>query len=379
MDKKVMALAIASAFAAPAFAQAPTSHVTLYGRLNLGIDQYKATGSGNAANDLKSRTRIFDSGSRLGVRGTESLGSGLQAVFQIESGMNADTGNNLGQGGQTNASAGFLASRPSFVGLQGGFGRVTFGRQDVWWGNGTLSQTGANFINAEVPMFTGTQGRMGLGIARQSNVLQYTTPTFAGLNFTGSYSPQGEAQQGGLNTNGRILGLTGRGAWGPFGAQFDWAQLKGNTPAVGTQAKRDGIKILGGFTYMPGSQITLIGTQIKRNDTNFTGGGDIRQRMFGVGWEHTFGPVQVFAQYGRVGKASGCTTGASCDDTQSNAYMAGARYNLSKRTAVYAAYNAVRNKQNMDIDYQGGSMTSANPMANGADPRIIGLGVWHQF
>jgi predicted porin len=309
----------------------------------------------------------------------------------VETGVNMDSGSQAGQGGQTNASSGFWASRPSFVGLQGGFGRVTLGRQDIWWGNGTLAQTGANYLNAEVPMFTGTQGRQSFGVARQSNVLQYTTPSFAGLNFTGSYSPDAsplgaahnaEASQGGVKTNARILALTSRGAWGPIGAQIDVAQIKGNSGIVVAPTpdpKRTGIKALLGFTYMPGSQITVLGTQIKRNDSGY-GVGNVKQRMIGLNWEHTFGPVQLLAEFGRTGKASGCTTGTNCDNTKTSAYTAGLRYNLSKRTATYVSYNRVTNQANANVDYNGGAITSnAGALAAGLDPQIIGIGVWHQF
>lgn len=421
MIKKLMAIAVVGVFAAPAFAQ--TSNVTLYGRANLGIDTYRATGgdsNGSAADaagannrvDFKSRTRIYDAASRIGVRGVEDLGNGLRAIFQIESGANVDNGQNTGQGGQTNASTGFLASRDSFVGLDGGFGRVTFGRQSVFWVNGTIIQTGANYVNAEVPFMNGASfGRVNVGIARESNVVKYTTPTFSGFNASVDFSPQSEAVQAGNATtggytNGRLYAATLRWAGGPVSAQADFAERKsanGSTAGVGANGalfspvpRQRGYKALVGFTYMPGAQISAIFVRAENKDvaglTNNgfifqQNGDDLKQNMFGISWEHTFGNIQGLAQFGQVMKAKGCTSpvGATngCDQTKTQGFMVGARYLMSKRTSVYTTFNYVRNQQNAVADFGGGAITSANTLGSngafGADPRIVAVGILHNF
>src|SRR5437016_6553887 len=113
MNKKLVALAVAGAFAVPMAAQAQTANVTLYGRLNIDFEFVKgkqADGSDPTVNRLSSNS------SRFGMRGTESLGGGLNAIFQIESSINGDT------------NAGNLGGRETFVGLQGSWGKVTVGR-----------------------------------------------------------------------------------------------------------------------------------------------------------------------------------------------------------------------------------------------------------
>jgi predicted porin len=414
MNKKLIALAVTSVFAAPAFAQAPAG-VTLYGRANLGLDNYTASGAtAGTGGDFKSRNRVFDSGSRLGVRGVEDLGGGLRAIFQIESGVNMDTGTGLGQGNQVNGSSGFLGSRPSWVGLEGGFGRLTFGRQDVWWGNGTISQTGANYVNTDIPFLTGAGGRVNAGIARQSNVMQYTTPTFGGFNTTLSYQPNSEAAAAGANTNARIAGITARWATGPISTQVDWSTLRSVSPlnaAAQNRPTNKNLKASLGFTYAPGAQISFLAEQLRNGDVGTvagfsTAGDDVKQSFFAVTWEHRFGNVQALAQLGAGGKVSGCTetagavagvSGSTCNESKTTAYMLGARYIASKRTAVYLTYNQVKNGRNATMDYTGGSITSANnntlttnaglngntqgiPAGSaGADPRIIALGVQHNF
>src|ERR1700730_2126505 len=114
MNKKLVALAVAGALAAPLAVQAQTANVTLYGRLNMDVEFIKGQqpdGSNPTVN------RVSSNSSRFGMRGTESLGGGLNAIFQLENGSVAgDTG------------GGNLAGRESFVGLQGSWGKVTMGK-----------------------------------------------------------------------------------------------------------------------------------------------------------------------------------------------------------------------------------------------------------
>lgn len=108
MKKSLLALAVLGAFAGAASAQ---SSVTLYGRVDLSL-----------ARNVGSDDLVMQngSGSRLGVRGVEDLGGGLKAFFNIEHRFNADTG--------TNPNARFWHGR-SLVGLEGGFGKVSLGRE----------------------------------------------------------------------------------------------------------------------------------------------------------------------------------------------------------------------------------------------------------
>ncbi len=407
MNKKVMALAVAGVLAAPA-AYAQTSNVQLYGRANLGIDYYSAKGSNNPTNtpqgvnnDRDGRIRIFDNSSRVGLRGTEDLGNGLKAIFQIETGVNIDNGSSTGQGGQTNASSGFWASRDSFAGIDSNFGRLTFGRQSVYWANGVNAQFAANYINTEIPWTNGTAlGRINSGAlgsatpARLSNVVQYTTPTFAGINGTLSYAPQAEAVQqtaANVDTDGKIWGATVRGTWGPFYAQSDYADVQGNSSLVGAP-RLDGSawKVGGSWGYMPGARVGIIWVRSEANNAvGLTTGDKVDQDGWTLNWEHTFGNFQVMAQYGFTNDLKSCNGDVgtvSCSDSGSQGYMIGGRYFLSKRTWLYASWNKVSNDRNQFSDYTGGAITSTNLPAGGganypygADPEIWALGIFHQF
>lgn len=114
MKRIFIVLATAGAFAGVAHAQ---TSVTVYGILDAGITRETGDAGGNV---WKMATGV-QSGNRLGFKGAEDLGGGLKANFQVESGFDLDTGT-LRQGGS-------LFGRQSWVGLSGGFGAVSLGRQ----------------------------------------------------------------------------------------------------------------------------------------------------------------------------------------------------------------------------------------------------------
>lgn len=128
MKKSLLALAVLGAFTSVASAQ---SSVTLYGRLDLSVNKGVGTANKGISNG---------SGSRFGVRGSEDLGGGLSALFNLEHRFDADTGASQNfcltpTAATTPAPAGacgvanrFWGGR-SVVGLKGNFGQVLLGRE----------------------------------------------------------------------------------------------------------------------------------------------------------------------------------------------------------------------------------------------------------
>ncbi len=387
MNKKLMAVAVAGALAVPAVAFAQASSVQIYGRANVGFQNTQADGATNGVN-MKKRNHVFDQGSRVGFRGTENLGGGLRAIFQIESGVNIDTGSQTGNDGAANGSTGFLASRDSFAGIAGNWGQVTFGRQSVWWTNAN-DLTQAAYVNVGLQYATGGFGPLvGSPSARTNNVAQYQTPIWGGFQGTLAYAPQSEASAAGQNTDGKLWGATllwrGRS---PFMAQVDWARKEVTSPAVGPQNVITGAKIGVGWAYVPAAMVSVTVVRLE-NDNNaalagYTAAGSrLKQNAWQANWSHMFGNVQGIAQIGSQNDASGCNgVGNSCDDTGSKGFLVAAKYHLSKRTGVYVSYTQIKNESRQNNDYNGGNQGVAprGALPAGADPRIFAVGVTHNF
>ena len=178
MNKKLVAVAVAGVLAAPLAAQAQTANVTLYGRLN--IDYELLTGK-QADGSNPNVSRLSSNSSRLGVRGTESLGGGLNAIFQIESNVSGDTGNSSGSG---------LASRETFVGLQGAWGTFKMGKflmpyDDLHPIFGNVPTYTTSILSTADLWAQGTQSKFDGGFdARLGNSVRYDSPVWAGFNFS---------------------------------------------------------------------------------------------------------------------------------------------------------------------------------------------------
>lgn len=169
MKKSLLAVAVLGTLAGAASAQ---SNVTLYGIVDAGINFDNGR---NAAGKTWSVASGQQSGSRLGVKGTEDLGGGLSAVFVLENGFNADDG--------TMANGGRLFGRQAWVGLNSaGLCSIKLGRQ---------YSAIYNALNAIDPFAINQAGDAqrvygyGLGkadpIARSDNTVTYSSPDFNGV------------------------------------------------------------------------------------------------------------------------------------------------------------------------------------------------------
>ncbi|WP_040727779.1 porin [Thiomicrorhabdus sp. Kp2] len=184
MKKNIIALAVASAIAAPvAMADAPV----VYGQVNMAVEQFDvdtAAGTNKAA----SGTQVNNVASRLGVKGSEDLGNGLKAIYKIEFGLNIDNSGKSDLTKDVNGEA--LSNRNQYVGLAGGFGTVLMGRHDT----PTKMIQAKDLFNDGVadngPM-AGGLGAFGKGMEnRVSNVLAYVSPSFSGVKLIAAMVPQ---------------------------------------------------------------------------------------------------------------------------------------------------------------------------------------------
>lgn len=138
--------------------------------------------------------------SRVGFRGTEDLGGGMKANFQLEMGLRIDDGAvTLPNVANTNSadSGGNVFGRNAWGGLSGGFGEVRLGRQVLGSFGVQANSWSAGSSNGLYDAGSGTAPLMG-GV-RFSNAIRYISPKMGG--FTGSLMLAAPETQGDTSTS----------------------------------------------------------------------------------------------------------------------------------------------------------------------------------
>jgi len=369
MQKKLIALAVASVVSAPVFAQ---SQVTIYGVVDVGIESAKYS---DAAGNL---TRMFSGGNttnRIGFKGTEDLGNGMKANFVLEGQPSPDVG--------THAAA--FWHRTSTVGLSGGWGSVNFGSQYTPW----FSARAANdiFYTAGAGSnynFEGFQTRM-------SNSVRFDSANYNGFSFAVMY---------GFGETGTTTATTSIFGFKP-GAGFTTATYngqEGTTAATKNVGKDVGLNAVYAngplavrYGYDRQQEFFIDGTGEKSNLTinSLNGSYDFKVVKLVAGWTKNqlsndnldyrawyiggvmpvFGKDLIKLEYT---KGLNKTTGASSADA--NLIAIGYEHLMSKRTTLYATYAKLKNDTNSPMTLLGGDAVLA-----GFDPSSFQMGLKHSF
>jgi predicted porin len=322
MKKSLLALAVLGAFAGVASAQ---SSVSMYGTIDLNGKYVKNDGSG-------ARYSLSQDGinsSQLGFKGTEDLGGGLKAGFDLIAGVSADTGQTSGD-----KSAKFF-NRRSVVKLSGSFGEVRLGRDytPTFWNYTIFDAFGTNGLGDSSHVLVSTQPTF----VRADNAVQYFLP--GGLG--GIYGQAMVAAGEGVNT-GKYNGLRIGFAAGPFDIAGAYAESNSTNKAksanIGASYDLGFLKLMGYY-----AEVKVPGQ---------------KQESFSISGIVPIGQGEIHAGY----SAGKFTTPASSKVDQ---FALGYVYNLSKRTAVYSTVSLLNNKDNATNSVAGGSSISAAPTAGG--------------
>jgi predicted porin len=171
----ILAALCAAGICRTAYAQ---SSVTLYGIIDDSIQYTHNTGG--ASNEIKLQSGQM-SISQWGVRGTEDLGGGLNALFNLQNGFNVNNGK---------LNSGLLFGRKAYVGLSGHYGTLTVGRQQDTLQDFVLPVQGDNFLE----YFTAPGDVDNAdGSVRNSNAVKWTSPIWGGLQAAVMYGFGGVA------------------------------------------------------------------------------------------------------------------------------------------------------------------------------------------
>lgn len=218
---------VAAGAAVGAFAQ-ETSQVQVYGLVGAYVAKSERSGGPDAVTQLGhgGLTTSF-----LGVRGAEDLGAGYKAIFALESFFQTDTG------GMGRNASDPLFSRNAYVGVDGGFGKLTFGRQTnpTYSNMGTLSPFGASVVFSPLVLqsFVGTYNGTLTGNTVWNNTIQYASPRvggFAGSVIYGLGEVAGDSGKGNFGLHANYVN-------GPFSAVFSTQRFRVPVTAPMTEQK----------------------------------------------------------------------------------------------------------------------------------------------
>ena len=350
MKKSLIALAVLAASGA-AMAQ---SSVTLFGI----VDATYAYGSGSVANKSQLTNSGYNS-SRLGFRGVEDLGGGMSASFHLEAGLNTDNGsgattstNNQGASGVT-GGGGLTFNRRSTVSLNGGFGEVRLGRDYTpqFWNLTVFDPFGTNGVGTNQIQNSSLGGPTQV---RASNSIGYFLPGNLGGFYGQAQYYMGENLSNAANKkDGNGLALRAGYANGPINVALAFSDTKFLSGNIKT------INVGGAYDLGVAKLMAMYSQDDIKN------GAEGKGFLFGGLVPVGAGEIRLAYSTYKVD-----TVGA---DPRSNKIALGYVHNLSKRTALYATYAHVSNK-NGAAQSLNGSVTAAGDNSNGYD-----FGIKHSF
>lgn len=349
MKKTVAALAVLTVIAGAAHAQ---SSVSLYGLVDVFVGESTSKITiGSAVAKSEPGTSLTSgglNGSRWGLRGSEDLGGGLKASFQLEQGFSADTG-------AAAATVGF--NRTSKVGLSGAFGSIEMGRQythlfqlvDGFDAQGSSSFSATNAIFGPAVL----SGVVLAPTLRRDNMVQYTSPDMGGFTAGVQYA-FGENGAVGVSA-GRAVSVAAGYVNGPIAVQGVYEAVKGAGAAAAT-AKSTGLGVSYDFTA-----VKVLAQFVTQKDGLANGSKDNGYVLSAIVPVGSSGSVNV----GLGGeKSKDVLTGIQFAKTTSASVEY--RHNLSKRTTVYAGLTNLK----FELD--------STPVATVKDQRY-GVGIRHKF
>ena len=378
--KKLTLVAAATTALLSGTAVMAQSSVTLYGIVDAAVTHTTKQVGG-------SRTGI-DAGqlatSRWGMRGTEDLGGGLKANFVLEGTLINDTGaGGLGFGGNTNSTtipgavvgsaagtSNSMFDRGATIGLSGGFGAITLGRQNILGVDSIGLADPISFaqpaINPNVAFSALNAGALystfgtndGGAALRQNNSIRYATPVMSGF---GGALMHGVGEQAGNSSANTYSGISGFFSDGKSGVALAYSKLNN---------RLDNSKLTlwgGGAKYAVTSGLTLRATyaQNKVDTTNR------KIAVIGAGVDFLVMPALTLTAAFYNTKQTGLTT----PDGKANQFIGLAKYALSKRTTMYTILTHAKAGSTAPQDTSLGLITTpGNDSAN-----RVSMGVFHAF
>ena len=363
-SKLLVALAVAATFATSAFAQ---SNVTIYGTVDASVQGASATGQ----DATKSHARIQSNESLIGFKGSEDLGNGTKALFQIETGVNL-TGNNTGTNSINNGTT-FGSARDSYVGLSTAHGTVVAGYLSTPYKSAVYGLDVFNPGDSAADSLFAHTKLTGVDVTPviRSTAAAYVLPANA-YGLTGSVAVIANSNnQNSAQQNGGGEGYSASLGWSTQGLSLVGAAQQAKF--VSSTLTYDKVT-----SYLVGAQYTgvpqlKLSTAFNRNYVDYTAGNKVHQDSYLVGASYRVGKFEPRASYIRALAAEG-TSGTGADQ-----WNLGVAYHLSKRTQAYALYSRINNGTSAAYDFNNAPVATTVALASDSTVQTYGVGLRHSF
>ena len=388
MYKHTLAAALAAIFTLPAHAD-----VNIYGFISAGVESAKADGAAKPADNYKRTTRVTDENSRIGFKGSEDLGGGLKAVWQLEQSLRNFENGGVNDKGETAT----FATRNSFVGLSdAAAGTFVLGFYDSAYKR--LTDVGLNVMSNTTADTHGSSSTYSRGETRLKNSVSWTSPNWAGFIAGFSYGFDEDryvstAATGEQRQNNDRWSLAGQYSNGGLkvGAGYDRSGDKFKSSTAGTPPVTSYVpeventqfyKLAAAYTFATGTTVGAGYEWARVNYSAFAKKPDVKQNDWHLAVIQKFGAASVRASYGKLGKLDGVV---NADDYKASQWVLGATYDLSKQTQVFAYATKIKNSSaqsaNFSVNpiYTSGQGTSGAKLAAGVDPQAFGAGLRVNF
>lgn len=392
MQKKVLALAIAAAVSAPAFADNANINVnaTLYGKLFIDVEHVSSDNVGTDAAGGKvssTQNRAVSNTSRLGFKGKEDLGEGLTAIYQLEVQVDGDGSGNNGLGSGT---------RNSHAGLEGGFGTAFLGIWDTPFK--TAHDQLELFDNTTFASTTDLLGRVNGGTlnmnTRLKDSVQYWSPNMGGFQVKAAYGVDNAkttttATPAVTGTNQTVTSLSAAFDNEMFYAALAYQAHKDNANNyVAAGNKTTGTRLVGAFKINSTSQVgvTFEKLQVDVVAIGVAPAVSMARNAFELTGKTAFGAHNIGAAYVKAGDLSNAAAvagGGLAPVPGATQVSLRYGYKISKRTELFAMYSSVKNKidaaNNLSGNYGFSASSNVTNSKPGATQTGLGAGLIIDF
>ena len=393
MKKKLLALAIAGVFAAPV-AMADTANVNIYAVANVSFD-ITNNGTSTAGVAGTSTNKVSSGQSRIGFKGSEDLGGGTSAIWQVEQGINIDT------------CTWGTAARNTFAGLSSAsWGTVLMGRHDTPY---KIATRGLDVFADTIADNRSLMGMSGGGIPvapgclaigavtgipncfnhdqRVDNALAYISPAMSGFTIAVGYVPGAELATNSTQVKGSAVSMAALYNAGPINASLSYQTVSVGSPGTGTMggtafAANDSAKAwkLGGGYTMDAFQVNLV--YEKTNSNIALTGIDVaaQTNWYLAGKFNVSASDAVKLAYTKAGTNPQAAGAAIVPNSGAKQISLGYDHNMSKRTTLYALYTKLSNDSAAFYGLATAVTTGGvNAVGAGASPSAWSLGMKHTF